>query len=71
MLPLDYDSDASKSSSEEIDNTDNEEVFKLPSKEGSKTNLSSVAQVCDRAFVSDKTAALLASSLLFDMDQIN
>ena len=66
-----YDSDASKSSSEETDNTDNDEVFKLPSKGGSRTNLSSVAQVCDRAGVSDRTAALLASSLLFDMGQIN
>ena len=47
VLPLDYDSDASKSSSEETDNTDNEEVFKLPSKGGSRTNHSSVAQVCD------------------------
>ena len=71
VLPLDYDSDASKSSSEETDNTDDEEVFKLPSKGGSRTNLSSVAQVCDRAGVSDRTAALLASSLLLDMRQIN
>ena len=39
VLPLDYDSNASKSGSEETDNTDNEEVFKLPSKGGSRTNL--------------------------------
>ena len=71
MLPLHYDSDASKSSNEETDNTDNEEVFKLPSQGGSRTNLSSVAQVCDGAGVSDRTAALLASFLLFDMGQIN
>ena len=71
VLPLDYDFDASKSSSEETDNTDNKEVFKLPSKGDSRTNLSSVAQVCDRAGVSDRTAALLASSLLFDLGQIN
>ena len=71
LLPLDYDSDASKSSSEATDNTDNEEIFKLPSKGGSRTNLSSVAQVCDRAGISDRTTALLASSLLFDMGQIN
>ena len=71
VLPLDYDSDASKLSSEETDNTVNEEVFKLTSKGGSRTNLPSVAQVCDRAGVSDRTAALLASSLLFDMGQIN
>ena len=71
VLPLDYDSDASKFSSEKTDNTDNEEVFKLPSKGCSKTNLLSVAQVCDRAGVSERTAALLASSLLFDMGQIN
>ena len=68
---IDHDSDASKSSSEETDNTNNEEVFKLPSKGGSRTNLSSVAQVCNGAGVSDRTAALLASSLLFDMGQIN
>ena len=43
VLPLDYDSNASKSSSEETDNTDNEEVFKLPSKGGSRANLSFVA----------------------------
>ena len=71
VLLLDSDSDASKSSIEETDNTDNEEVFKLPSKGDSRTNLSSVAQVCDRAGVSDRTAALLTSSLLFDMGQIN
>ena len=65
--PLNF--DASKSSSKETDNTINEEVFKLPSKGGSRTILSSVAQVCDRAGVSDRTVALLASSLLFDMGQ--
>ena len=43
VLSLDYDSNASKSSSEETDNTDNEEAFKLPSKGGSRTNLSFVA----------------------------
>ena len=71
VLPLDYDSDASKSSSEEADSTDNEEVFKQPSKGDSRRNLSSVAEVCDRAGVSDRTAALLASSLLFDLGPIN
>ena len=43
VLPLDYDSNASKSSSEKTDNTNNEEVLKLPSKGGSRANLSFVA----------------------------
>ena len=36
-----------------------------------KSNLSAVAQVCDRAGVSDRTAALLSTSLLLNIGHIN
>ena len=72
-LPLECDSEASTTDAEPNNSEyEGEDVLNETGKrKRKKSNLSAVTQVCDRAGVSDRTAALLSSSLLLDIGHIN